>query len=233
MGNYYQGNLQINIEPKCLKFSDCFDLIEEFAHLGFENKSDLFIEITDENGVAFNHFNSFKNNIIDKNAQDAQKLVYQDLLIQYNKDVDDDYADCVYDSEDIKFFERIKNAIKNDEIDCENITVNQIEISCNTKHFKEYNDEEKIIKIIERFRPFKSKNSKNYIGSISDENQTYYKSFWWDVDVLNTEIENRKYLCEGCQYHKFREELCSRFEICKRAFNLGKQLSINNSNNNM
>lgn len=220
MGNYYQGNLQINIEPKCLKFSDCFDLIEKFAHLCFENKSDLFIEITDENGVIFDIFNSFKNNIINKNAQDTQKLVYQDLLIQYNKDVDD---------EDVKFFERVKN----DEIDYENINVNQIEISCNTKHFKEYNDEEKIIKIIERFRPFKSKDSENYIGLISDENQTYYKSFRWDNNALNAEIKSREYLCKDCEYHKFREELCSRFEICNRAFNLGKQLAINNSNNNM
>lgn len=229
MGNYYHGELQINIEPKTLKFSDCFDLIEEFAHLCFENKSDLFIEITDENGVVFDRFNSFKGIFIDKNAQISQKLVYRDLLIQYNKDVDDDYAECIYDDEDVKFFERIKN----DEIDYENIAVDQIEISCNTKYFKEYNDEEKIIKIIERFRLFKSKDSENRIGSISDEDQTYYKSFWWDVDALNAEIKSREYLCEGCEYHKFREELCSRFEICERAFKLGKQLAINNSNDNM
>jgi hypothetical protein len=112
MGNYYHGELQINIDPKTLKFSDCFDLIKEFAHLGFENKSDLFIEITDENGVTFDCFSCFEDdNIIDKSAQDVQKLIYQTLLARCNKSFADDYeyANLIYDSEDVEFFKRVEN----------------------------------------------------------------------------------------------------------------------------
>jgi len=217
MGNYYEGDLFLYVDPESLKFSECFDLLKEYLIQCKEQKLVFSLRIIDENFVDFDDSNCFKDGNFEKTAQDVQKSRYKEELFEYDQRVEKGFDD-IYDDEDVEFLEKIRN----NEINFEDLTVDSIVIKCCSKKYDKENDEVKIIEIIEKLKPFKDKEEENYVGTIKDEDGYYRRTFWWDNDALNAEIKSREYLCEGCEYHKFREELCSRFKTCNRAFNLGQ-----------
>lgn len=69
-----------------------------------------------------------------------------------------------------------------------------------------------------------------YIGRIQDEDETYDKTFYVDYDLFYNEIERRKFLCnKDCWY--FRENnLCDKYTVCERAYELGKLWDGKDSN---
>lgn len=63
-----------------------------------------------------------------------------------------------------------------------------------------------------------------YIGRIHDEDGTYDKTFYINYDDFNKELERRKYLCsEDCYYYQ-KAVLCDKYDICKRAYQIGRKL---------
>lgn len=62
-----------------------------------------------------------------------------------------------------------------------------------------------------------------FIGEVSDEDDTYEKQFYVDYDILIKEIKKRAHLCNSnCFYFKCNT-LCKKYNICKRAYELGRQ----------
>lgn len=62
-----------------------------------------------------------------------------------------------------------------------------------------------------------------YIGRITDEDETYDKSFYVNYDKFNSKKEERKHLCnDNCRYYE-EDVLCDKYNICDRAYQLGKK----------
>ena len=67
-----------------------------------------------------------------------------------------------------------------------------------------------------------------YIGTIEDEDGTYRKEFYANYERFNKIIENREYLCKGC-YKKMDGSLCNDWKYCKRAYDIGRGDTIEDS----
>lgn len=60
-----------------------------------------------------------------------------------------------------------------------------------------------------------------YIGKIEDEDGTYRKEFYVDYDQFNALVKSRQYLCKGC-YKGIAGSLCNTWSYCKRAYDIGR-----------
>lgn len=65
-----------------------------------------------------------------------------------------------------------------------------------------------------------AKNS-NYLGRAYDEDGYYNQEFYWDSSKFDKELEERMYICKGCEKLS-KYNLCYNWELCKRAYNIGK-----------
>lgn len=63
-----------------------------------------------------------------------------------------------------------------------------------------------------------------FIGRVYDEDDTYDKTFYVEYDLFNQEIKRRKYLCNKDCFCFKENNLCEKYDICKRAYELGKQM---------
>ena len=67
-----------------------------------------------------------------------------------------------------------------------------------------------------------------YVGKVEDEDGTYRKEFYVDYEQFNKIIESREYLCKGC-YKKMDGSLCNDWKYCKRAYDIGRGDTIEDS----
>lgn len=67
-----------------------------------------------------------------------------------------------------------------------------------------------------------------YLGTIEDEDGTYRKEFYANYEQFNKIIESREYLCKDC-YKKMDGSLCDDWKYCKRAYDIGRGDTIEDS----
>lgn len=59
------------------------------------------------------------------------------------------------------------------------------------------------------------------IGHIEDEDGTCFKDIYYDEKKFEEFMKSREYICKGCDNFK-KDYVCSNWDYCERAFNLGK-----------
>ena len=89
---------------------------------------------------------------------------------------------------------------------------------------------EKIQELINNNTPFLfTGNAIEVLGKyIEDEDGTYRKEFYANYEQFNKIIESREYLCKGC-YKKMDGSLCNDWKYCKRAYDIGRGDTIEDS----
>ena len=80
--------------------------------------------------------------------------------------------------------------------------------------------------IVDYFKPYcviEKDNPFGYLGSVEDEDDTYFKMFYANDDAVKEEQKKRNNICNGCEWYNPSEvPLCKDYSICKRAYCLGR-----------
>ena len=197
MGNYFEGILYIDLSNKTPKN------ILDFLFFADKQYRNYYQASKDELIEKFKLESEFS--ILAEIKGNCFICIYPDYYSQYSQKE----IDRIFDNEDPEE--------DNEEIDdYESFPKYFLELKFCTKYF----DKEFVNKLIDFFRPYKSEDSENYLGTIKDENFTFRKEYYWDYMEFEKEQESRQFLCKDCK--KFNgSSLCEYFSICKRAYDIG------------
>ncbi len=231
MGNYFAGSLDLIIDHKKIS---CVDMVNIARKYNNENLYYQFGYLLNEDHFNKHGLSNLDYLIVDvrDNWEDDSPVTKKFMefltflkfpmdLLKYDCYIN--YKDYMEDSKYDKYLsDQIAEAIDNIRDKNDVFKVWYINVSCNTKHYKETDCESSILGLIEALKEYKLTAADNDIGYIKDEDFTYNRNFFWSDKEAEDEYERRKYLCDGCDSDRGKYNLCGKFKYCERAYNIGK-----------
>lgn len=203
MGDYYEGNVDLNIDTSKIDFDKLVSILNDLM----SNKS-----------LGCNILFNFPKEIAEK------------LYDNYTNAILSDEEDADYYNMYQNYYELIKedniNKLKYNPNDSTSITIN---IECCTKYYIQENIESIISNIIDNLKEYmfeyNNLQDAGYVGTIGDEDNTYYKQFFCREDILPQILEQRSKLCNK-ECPLFIENcLCEDYSMCNRAYEIGRKNS--------
>lgn len=216
MGNYYEGDLRF-----VLKKDTPEDILKDLIKISFLN---------DRNKLSMMNISK---KFLETDWLKHERCDYPNYTFNICVKENDDYSLKEVEKEVLSFlpniseyFERLKE--KNDDIyECKKRNKKEIvsyvfDISFCMKGYQYLGEY-----IFDYLFPYidNSMYDMSYggcVGHIKDEDGTYDKFFFIDVNLYKKEIESRQYLCKDCKLG-FPNELCKYWERCYRAYEIGKK----------
>lgn len=203
MGNYFEGILYLELNNKTPK--NILDFLFFAANQYQYGK----------------YYNESKDELIEKFKLESEFSILAEIEENCFINICSDYYRQYSQEEIDRMFNGEDSEEDNEKIDdYESFPKYLLELRFCTKNF----DKEFVDKLIDFFRPYKSEDSENYLGTIKDENYTFRKEYYWDYTEFEKEQESRQFLCKDCKNFN-SSSLCKCFSICKRAYDVGFKIA--------